>query len=153
GRTSYRWQTSNCFLFRPCLCSAWSQPMIKMTDWRYNEIPDVDDGPLEVASRLNSDKPKLELPCPGRLVSAFASELGGLLKNSGMYQRGGSAFVINEAQNGLSLVTPEMVRTWVEQHVVCYKQHRTREGGLLTLCQTMGADCARAVLAAPQFLE
>src|SRR5207248_697720 len=42
-----------------------------------------------ISERLNSDRPKVELPCDGRLLSTFAAELAGILKHHGVYQRGG----------------------------------------------------------------
>jgi hypothetical protein len=74
------------------------KPTLTTQEWRHEDIPEIEVArpvPASLAAQLNSSKPKLELPCAGRLVSAFAEELGHLLKGRGMYERGGAAFVVN----------------------------------------------------------
>ena len=52
------------------------------------EVPDVD-------ARLNSPLPKVQLPGDNRLLSAFATEIAKVLKDCGLYQRGGIAMIVN----------------------------------------------------------
>jgi hypothetical protein len=53
------------------------------------KVPTVAPIENDVATRLNSSKPKVELPCDGRLLSQFAAEIGAHLKTCGLYERGG----------------------------------------------------------------
>jgi hypothetical protein len=48
-----------------------------------------DENADSISARLNSTKPKVELPGDDRLLSAFATELAEILKTHGLYQRGG----------------------------------------------------------------
>jgi hypothetical protein len=107
-------------------------------------------GGNDIASRLNSSKPKVELPCDGRLLSTFAEELAGILEGHGIYQRGGFAFIVNRQKDGLEIVTAQMLRTLVEQHLVCF---RTRRGGETKFIRTMSVGDAEGVLCAPHFLS
>lgn len=108
--------------------------------------------PDDVAARLNSDKPKVELPCDGRLLSTFATELADILKEHGIYQRGGLAFIINRQRDGLEVVTAQMLRTLAEQYLVCFRVKRAGEA-VLSLARTMSAEDAQGVLCSQQFLS
>ena len=116
------------------------------------KIPTVAHIEDEVATRLNSGKPKVELPCDGRLLSQFAAEIAGHLKTCGLYERGGMAFIVNQHENGLEVVTPQMLRTLVENHVVCYRIRRSGESEI-SLDRTMSEGDAKGVLCAQQFLS
>jgi hypothetical protein len=116
------------------------------------EIPSVAPTEPDVATRLNSSKPKVELPCDGRLLSQFAKEIGGHLKTCGLYERGGMAFIVNEQKNALEVVTPQMLRTLVENHLVCYRI-RPSGGSEISLDRTMSEGDAKGVLCAQQFLS
>ena len=109
-------------------------------------------GAEDVSSRLNSGRPKVELPCDGRLLSTFATELAGILKNHGIYQRGGLAFIVNRRQDGLEVVTAQMLRTLAEHHLVCFRVRRVGENEL-SLVKTMSEGDAQGVLCASQFLS
>src|SRR5215471_13592020 len=54
-----------------------------------------------IQARLNSDLPKVQLPGDDRLLSAFAADCARILKNCGIYERGGVAFIFNQQRNGL----------------------------------------------------
>src|SRR5437660_5264050 len=73
------------------------------------------------SARLNSSMPKVELLCDVRLISEFATELAKVLKKHWIYQRGGLAFIVNRRQDGLEMVTAQMLRTLVEKDLVCYR--------------------------------
>jgi hypothetical protein len=105
-----------------------------------------------IAARLNSAKPKVELPGNDRLLSAFAIELAEILKHRGVYQRGGLAFKVNQQQDGLDPITPPMLRTLVEEHLVCYRI-RTVGGAELSLDRTMTESDAKGVLSSQQFID
>jgi hypothetical protein len=116
------------------------------------KIPTVAPIENDVATRLNSSKPKVELPCDGRLLSHFAAEIGAHLKTCGLYERGGVAFIVNQQENGLEVVTPQMLRTLVENHLVCYRIRRAGESEI-SLDRTMSEGDAKGVLCAQQFLS
>lgn len=78
------------------------------------EVPEAD-------ARLNSPLPKVQLPGDGRLLSAFAVDCAEVLKDCGIYQRGGVAFIVNQQRDGLDVITAPMLRTLAEQHLVCYR--------------------------------
>lgn len=105
-----------------------------------------------VATRLNSDKPKVELPGNNRLLSAFAIELAEILKYHGAYQRGGVAFKVNRQQDGLEPITFQMLRTLVEEHLVCYRIKRIGQAEL-ALDRTMTESDAKGVLSSQQFID
>lgn len=107
----------------------------------------------DVSALLNDGNiPKVALPGDGRLLSAFAADLGQVLQQCGIYQRGGLAFIVNEEGNGLEAVTPSMLRTLVEKHLVCF---RTRSAGEteLSFDRTMSEGDAKGVLCSQQFLD
>ena len=116
------------------------------------EVPTIASTGSDVATRLNSSKPKVELPCDGRLLSQFAAEIGGHLKTCGLYERGGLAFIVNQQQNGLEVITPQMLRTLVENHLVCYRIRNAGENEI-SLDRTMSEGDAKGVLSAQQFLR
>ncbi len=111
-----------------------------------------DGGIASIAARLNSAKPKVELPGNDRLLSAFAIELAEILKHHGVYQRGGIAFIVNRQQDGLVPITPQMLRTLVEEHLVCYRITTIGEAEL-SLNRTMTESDAKGVLSSQQFID
>ena len=105
----------------------------------------------DITARLNSDLPKVQLPGDGRLLSAFATDCGKILKDCRIYQRGGVAFIVNQQRNGLDVITGPMLRTLAERHLVCFRV-RCRDGDFVSLPRTMSTEDALGVLAAQQFL-
>lgn len=99
---------------------------------------------------LNSSRPKIRLAQAERLLSDFASDLGHALKDHMVFNRGGIPVVLKLGR--LQLLTPEALRTWAEQHVVCYTQ-KFSQAGVLELKQTMSTDHARGVLESVQFMK
>ncbi len=100
---------------------------------------------------LNSSRPKLHLPQGGRLLSDFAQELGAIVRGKNIYQRGGLPFTVNGT--ALELMTPETLRSWVEQHVVCFTERPGGKDKVFSIHQTMTTETARGVLASPQFIK
>ena len=84
------------------------------------ESPEILEVP-EVDARLNSALPKVQLPGDDRLLSAFAADIAEILKHCGLYQRGGVAFIVNQQRDGLEVVTPSLLRTLAEKHLVCFR--------------------------------
>src|SRR5439155_26145529 len=73
-------------------------------------------------------------------------------KHHGVYQRGGVAFIVNRQQDGLEPITPQMLRSLVEEHLVCYRI-RTIGGAELSLDRTMNESDAKGVLSSQQFID
>src|SRR5438132_7943266 len=106
----------------------------------------------DVSARLNSDKPKIELPGDRRLLSVFGTDMADILKDCGIYQRGGLAFTLNRQQDGLEVIMPQRLRTYVEQHLVCYRR-KLRGHEEVRLERTMTESDAKGVLSSQQFLN
>jgi hypothetical protein len=105
-----------------------------------------------ICARLNRNLPKVQLPGDGRLLSAFATDSGGILKDCGIYQRGGLAFIVNQQRDGLEVITPSMLRTLAEQYLVCFRVRR-EVGNVVSVPRTMSTEDAQGVLSAKQFLS
>jgi 5S rRNA maturation endonuclease (ribonuclease M5) len=108
--------------------------------------------PESIPARFSSPLPKVELPGDNRLLSEFADECAQIVKSCGIYQHGGIAMIVNDDRDGLEVITPAMLRTLVERHLVCYHVKRTREGEFVKFSRTMSSDAAEGVLNAKQFL-
>ena len=95
-----------------------------------------------VSSLLNSPLPKVQLPGDNRLLSAFAADCARVVKDCGIYQRGGVAFIVNQQRDGLEVITPALLRTLAEKHLVCF---RIRQSGdnVLSLARTMTSEDAQ----------
>jgi len=109
-------------------------------------------GTEAIPSRLNSNLPKIQLPGDGRLLSAFAADCAKVLKNCGIYERGGVAFIVNQQGNGLDVITAVMLRTLAEQHLICFRVRGSGDN-VVTLPRTMSTEDAQGVLSAQQFLS
>lgn len=96
--------------------------------------------------------PAIELPCPGRTLGEFAEDVGSLLAQDGIYQRGGLAFRVVESTQKLEAVGPQFFRTWAEQRVRLYKTHHGQQDSKISLKQSMTIDTANALVVSPQFL-
>lgn len=98
-------------------------------------------------------KPALRLPGDGRLLSEFAAELGELLGGHGIFNRKAAAFTLDHEGQRLKLAEGGWLRTWVETHVVPYRESTGQDGKTIKIVKTMAKDTADAVLVSPQFLE
>lgn len=113
--------------------------------------------PREIVDRcclaeFNADKlrPGVELPGDNRLLSDFADELGRVLKNCGVYARGGLVMVIHKGES--VVLTPDFLRTWGEAHVYTYLT-RGKGDDKFEVSRSMSSEAARAVILAPQFAQ
>jgi hypothetical protein len=104
--------------------------------------------------RLFKDKlPKVQLPGDNHLLSDFARDLGRILAPKDIFSRGGLVFIVNERHDGLTPMTPDILRTWIEDHLVCFKVRRldgTDEA--MQFKRTISRDDAAGILASPQFI-
>jgi len=98
-----------------------------------------------------NNKPTIELPRNGRLISEFAFELGLLLKDE-LYNHAGIVCKIDEEEKQLKPIEANYLRTWVENHVIPYIQTKNNQGSF-QIKTTMSIDTARAVLESSQFIR
>lgn len=98
-------------------------------------------------------KPALRLPGDWRLLSEFAAELGELLEGQGIFNRKSTAFTLDYEGQRLKLAEGGWLRTWVESHVVPYRESRGQDGKSIKIAKTMVKETADAVLVSPQFLD
>lgn len=101
---------------------------------------------------INSDLPRIELPGDNRLVSAFALELGSIMSHCGLYRRDNRPVFVDKANCRLDPLTPESLRTWIEQHCICFRV-RSSNGGSIQFSHTCSLDDARTVIQSVQFLQ
>lgn len=99
---------------------------------------------------FDNPRPKIELPGYNRLLSEFASDVGTQLAKHDIFSRNGSVFTVNPTGTGLEEMTGDALRTWVEQHIVCYKKTMDRSGATYCFRKTMSSDDANGILASPQ---
>src|SRR5688572_29074094 len=116
-------------------------------------IPSLMGNDDALAEMLNSQRPKVKLPGDNRELSQFATEIGRLVRNHHLFRRDRTAVIINGEKQRLDVMSPEMLRTWVELHLCCYKEKSLREGAerYITIVKTMNLDTARGTLEAMQF--
>jgi hypothetical protein len=96
----------------------------------------------------------VRLPGDNHLLSETARDLGKILAPRDIFQRGGLVFVLNERKDGFALMTPEMLRTWIEDYLVCYRVIKPKESEtVIQLAHTISQTDAAGILAAPQFIE
>ena len=101
-----------------------------------------------LASVINDPRPKLRLPGDDRLVSDVGRELGGYLQAKDIFYRIGEVVILDGET--LKPVDPQTFRSWIETHVICYRQ-RTFSDNTYEVDVTMKDDEARGLLASPQF--
>jgi hypothetical protein len=98
-------------------------------------------------------RPMVQLPGNDRLLSDFATELARHLKTNGVYNRGDIAMIVNQKKDGLEVVSSQTLRTLVERHVICYREHISVKEKTFNFTRTMTESDASCVLKSPQFLE
>lgn len=104
-------------------------------------------------SILNDPRPKIQLPGDNRLLSDFARDLGKAIRPANIFQRGGMVFTVDQRGDRLVRMTPDMLRTWLEQYAVCYKVRNNGAGETVQFRRTMSNGDADGVLASPQFVS
>ncbi|WP_075087867.1 hypothetical protein [Verrucomicrobium spinosum] len=86
-------------------------------------------------------------------VREMGMQLGGMLKNCGLYRKGISRrLVAMFSDEGWKEMTPHRFPGWVEKFVTCYKNHRGGKGGYYMQETSMGKDLAAKVLETDDFL-
>lgn len=100
--------------------------------------------------------PRVLLPLDGRLNSDFNRDVGAVLSGKGLYRyRDRLVTVKMNSQTGrpdIETVDPHRFRSWVENHLVCYRLQFNRHGAV-KVNQTMGVDVAATCIVSDAFLD
>jgi hypothetical protein len=121
-------------------------------DWAIEDIPPESDSGGNGQGRTPRARCHVQLPGANRLLSEFATDLAEILAPTNIFQRSGLTFTVNPKEDGLLLVTKQMLRTWVEQYCCCYKVQQDESGQMVKFLLTMIEKDADGVLAAVQFV-
>lgn len=103
--------------------------------------------PSEIQFDLNDWRPKVMLPGDDRILSAVAEDCGDHLQGM-FFVRNGEVLLVEEGE--AKRITPQRFRTEVENHVIFYREKRSRDGAIYPNC-TMFESEAAGILASPQF--
>jgi hypothetical protein len=117
-------------------------------------MPSLLGGPEDVQAALNSQRPKVRLPGDDRELGQFSREVGEIMAKRDLFRRDLTTVVVNPEKQRLDVVTPDMARTWVETHLVCFKEKILGSGTsarVIEIAKTMNVDTAKGMLAARQF--
>jgi hypothetical protein len=102
---------------------------------------------------LNDPRPKVQLPGDNYLLSDCAREIGRILAPKDIFARGGLVFTVNDRKDGLTPMTSEILRTWIEDYLVLYKVRKmSGTDETIQFKRTITREDAAGILAAPQFL-
>ena len=112
-------------------------------------------GAANLLGKLGDSRPKIQLPGNNRLLSDVAREVGAILAaTEEIFKLGGFPVTLNDRRDKLELITAERLRTWIEDHLVCYKvQSMTGSDGVIAFKRTLTQTDANGILASPQFLD
>jgi hypothetical protein len=104
-------------------------------------------------TQLNDPRPKVQLPGDNYLLSDCAREIGKILAPKDIFARGGLVFTVNERKDGLTPMTPEILRTWLEDYLVLYKVRKVSgTDETIQFKRTISQTDASGILASPQFM-
>jgi hypothetical protein len=110
--------------------------------------PDGHPDPLS----LGDPRPKVQLPGDNYLLSDTARELGKILASKDIFTRGGLVFTVNDREDGLTPMTAEILRTWIEDFLVLFKVRKlTGTDEAIQFKRTITQTDAAGILASPQF--
>jgi 5S rRNA maturation endonuclease (ribonuclease M5) len=106
----------------------------------------------EPGELLNDARPKVQLPGDDYLLSDTANAVGRILAPHNIFTRGGFVFTLDKEGDRLTLMTPATLRTWMEEHLIPFKQ--TKRGAterLIAIKRTISESDAKGILASEQF--
>lgn len=111
----------------------------------------------EIASALNSQRPKIRLPGDNRELMQFAAEIGDVLKEKDFYRRDRTPVGINRERARLDAISPQAFRTLTQRHLVFFKEKKVEDedgsSRTITIVKTMIVDTARGVLESWDFVD
>jgi hypothetical protein len=104
-------------------------------------------------STLNDERPLVQLPGDNHLLSETALAVGKILAPKDIFQRGGMVFTVSDRKDGLALMTPDVLRTWLEDYLVLYKVRKVSgTDETIQFRRTITQTDAAGILASPQFI-
>jgi len=107
-----------------------------------------------VSNVFNDERPKVQLPGDNRLLSDFAQDLGKAIRRGNIFRRGGTVFSVDDRGDRLVQMTPDMLRSWLEQYAVCFRTYKHGPSSeLIQVRRTMTQSDAAGVLHSPQFIN
>ena len=129
-----------------------------MPDERYQRFTSAceDYTPAPTRVVVEGDfRPRIILPGQGgRLLSDFSADLGDLLSDKPIFNRGGVVSVLNESKKKLEMISSSAFRSTIERSlgIVCQNWVERRETCHLE-DMTMNEECARATMVSPDLLS
>ena len=112
----------------------------------------VEEGPSDADGDL-LDKLWIEVVGDGRLMSAFAKDVGFVLSRTGVYRRDRSPVTINHESGAMEELEEHRFRSYVEKDIVCWKWKAYGKSGLKKEPVTMSAAVARGCLSSDFFID
>jgi len=98
------------------------------------------------------DLPQIKLPRGGgRLLEAFAREVGHVIGANGLYRRETTPVTIDPESGRIEDMDAQRLRTYVDRQAVCFEEQYTRKTGVSIIPETMSVDEARGCLASDSF--
>jgi hypothetical protein len=114
--------------------------------------PERQPGATDSCSLLNDERPKVRLPGDNYLLSDAAKAVGEILSKKDIFSRGGLVFTLDRNGDRLILMTPDILRTWIEDHLFLFRVREVRDAEeLIQIKRTISETDAKGVLASPQF--
>src|SRR5208337_1181358 len=74
-------------------------------------------GKTLIETTLDDPRPRVQLPGDNHLLSDAAKRIGEILAPIDIFSRGNCVFIPDEAGDRLCVMTPDMLRTWVEDYL------------------------------------
>lgn len=97
-------------------------------------------------------RPEVRLPGAGRLVSAFAADVGDIMSKDGVYLRDGVPVVVDPVRGRIVDLDADCFRSYVEKSLVTVKMQQAKgDDEARAVPITMSRDTAKAVLTCHDF--
>ena len=112
------------------------------------KLPKPAPDPLTAAS--DDPRPKIQLPGDDRTVSSFALDLAAILRPEMIFRNCTEVVTLNVEKDGLQVIKPELLSTWIEQHAYTYKLKSVAKH-TFQINRTLPFGDARSVLASHEF--
>lgn len=112
--------------------------------------------PDEIAAALNSQRPKIRLPGDNRELLHFAKEVADVLATRNLFRRDRAPVVVNPEKARLDAMTPQMLRSWSQDHIVYFKEKTVSSGDesrSIDIVKTMNVDTARGLIESWHFID
>ena len=111
----------------------------------------------EVASLLNSKRPKIMVPADQRELIEFCRECAAeLKKHERLFRRDRTVVVVNKEKGRLDPLTPRAMRSFAQRYIIFFKFKTFETDGkktTLTIVKNIATETAGALLESPDFIE